>query len=63
MKYITAEDILAIHSEIIDETGGLHGVRDVGLLASVVERPKGRFGGRPLYKNIFNSGFCGRWLE
>ena len=53
MKYVAAEDILAIHSELIDETGGLHGVRDVGLLVSVTMRPKGRFGGRPLYKNVF----------
>jgi len=34
VKYLTAEEILVIHSELIDQTGGLHGVRDVGRLVS-----------------------------
>ena len=53
MKYLTAEEILVIHSEIIDKTGGLHGTRDVGLLMSIVERPKSKFSGQELYKGIF----------
>lgn len=53
MKYLTAEEILVLHSRIIEETGGLHGVRDSGLLSSAVERPKGRFGGRELYLGVF----------
>jgi len=53
MKYLKAEDILVIHSEIIDETGGLHGVRDIGLLMSIVEKPKSKFGGKDLYVGIF----------
>src|SRR3989344_4145032 len=53
MKYLTAEDILVIHSEIIDETGGMHGVRDIGLLISITEKPKSRFGGKELYVGIF----------
>lgn len=54
MKYLTAEDILVIHALIIDETGGSHGVRDVGLLASLTERPKAKFGGKEQYKGVFN---------
>lgn len=53
MKYLTAEEILIIHARITDETGGSHGVRDVGLLASLVERPKSRFGGQEQYRGIF----------
>ncbi len=53
MKYLTAEGILVIHSEIIDKTGGLHGVRDIGLLMSIVEKPKSKFGGKDLYVGIF----------
>lgn len=53
MKYISAQDILVIHSEIIDATGGFHGVRDVGLLESIAEGPKQRFGGKELYKGTF----------
>lgn len=42
-----------MHSELIDETGGSHGVRDAGLLISIVEKPKMQFGGKELYKGVF----------
>lgn len=42
-----------IHARIIDKTGGLHGVRDGHLLASIAERPKMQFGGKELYPGIF----------
>lgn len=53
MKYLQAEEVLVIHSEIIDQTGGMHGVRDVGLFASIIEKPKSRFGSKDLYKGVF----------
>lgn len=53
MRYLSAQEILVIHSEIIDATGGFHGVRDVGLLESIAEGPKQRFGGEELYKGTF----------
>ncbi|MBI3626432.1 type II toxin-antitoxin system death-on-curing family toxin [Candidatus Uhrbacteria bacterium] len=49
MNYLRAEDILVIHSEIIDQTGGLHGVRDVGFLASIINKPQTKFSGKELY--------------
>ncbi len=52
MRYLNAQELLVIHSEIIDQTGGLHGVRDIGLLQSIIEKPRGRFGGKELYKGI-----------
>lgn len=42
-----------IHNEIIEETGGFHGVRDVGLLISAVKRPKMRYAGKELHKGVF----------
>jgi death-on-curing protein len=53
VRYLIATDILVIHAKIIDKTGGLHGVRDVGLLASLLERPKTSFGGQEMYADIF----------
>ena len=53
MKYLTAEQVLFIHSRLIDETGGSHGIRDVGLLQSAVSRPMATFGGEDLYPDIF----------
>ncbi|MBI5203442.1 MAG: type II toxin-antitoxin system death-on-curing family toxin [Nitrospirae bacterium] len=53
MKYLTAEQVLFIHSRLIDETGGSHGIRDLGLLQSAVSRPMATFGGEDLYPDIF----------
>jgi len=54
VKYLTAEQALFIHSRIIDETGGAHGVRDVGLLQSAVSRPQATFGGNDLYPDVIS---------
>lgn len=51
--YLTAEEVLIIHSMIIDETSGLHGVRDNNLFLSSLERPKTSYSGNELYKSIF----------
>jgi death on curing protein len=53
VRHLTAEQLLFIHSRIIDETGGIHGVRDVGLLKSAVARPRATFGGDDLYLDAF----------
>lgn len=53
-RYLTAEQILFIHSRIINETGGDFGIRDLGVLQSAVERPKATFDGKELYPNIFS---------
>ncbi|MBA4348731.1 MAG: type II toxin-antitoxin system death-on-curing family toxin [Thermodesulfovibrio sp.] len=54
MRYLTAEQILFIHSRLIDETGGIHGIRDVTLLLSAVSRPKATFEKKGLYPDIFH---------
>ena len=53
MTYLTPQDILVIHARIIEETGGLHGIRDIGLLVSLTERPKASFGRKEMYPGIF----------
>ena len=37
--YLTVAEVLAIHQQQIEEYGGLHGLRDAGLLESAVFRP------------------------
>lgn len=54
MKYLTAEQGLFLHVRIIEETGGSHGVRDIGLLESAVARPQAVFEGEELYTNHFS---------
>jgi death-on-curing protein len=50
---LTLEEILIIHDRVIRQFGGSHGVRDVGLLQSAIERPKAGFGDFEAYPDIF----------
>jgi len=54
MNYLTAEQVLFIHARLISETGGAHGVRDLGLLQSAVARPHATFDGQDLYPDLFS---------
>jgi len=53
VSYLTPEQILFIHYRLIEETGGGHGIRDITLLQSALERPKSTFGGDDLYPDLF----------
>jgi len=53
VKYLTPEQVLFIHSRLIAETGGSHGIRDLGLLQSAIARPQVTFDGQDLYPDIF----------
>jgi death on curing protein len=50
---LSSEQVLFIHARLVDEAGGMHGVRDLGLLRSAVARPRAIFGGEDLYPDIF----------
>ena len=52
-RYLSAQQVLFIHARLTDETGGDHLLRDVGLLASAVARPRAAFGGEELYADLF----------
>jgi len=51
--YLTSEQVLFIHYRLIEETCGCHGIRDLALLQSAIERPKSTYGGDDLYPDIF----------
>lgn len=53
MQYLQIEHLLKMHSFVIDETGGLHGIRDRGRLESVIARPAQVVFGRELYNTVF----------
>lgn len=54
MNYPTVDDIVYIHDQIIKETGGSLGIREPGLLESIIEKPQSSFGGEDLYKSIYD---------
>ena len=51
--YLTAEQVLFIHYRLVGETGGEHGVRELGLLKSAIARPQATFDRQELYPDIF----------
>jgi death on curing protein len=53
-RYLTVEQVLFIHARLMAETGGGHGVRDLGLLESAVVRPRATFDEAELYPNLFS---------
>jgi len=54
MNYLSAEQILFIHARLIEETGGSHGVRDLGMLLSAIGRPQASFDDQDLYLDLFS---------
>lgn len=52
MKKLSKEQILMIHTQLIQQTGGSDGVRDYNLLDSALETPFQSFGGDELYPTI-----------
>lgn len=49
MIWIEVEDIILIHSKIIQKSGGIDGIRDRGCLESAVAAPMQSFGGQELF--------------
>lgn len=52
MIRLTKEQVISIHSTLIEATGGTDGVRDIGLLESALEAPFQTFGGTDLYPTV-----------
>ena len=48
MKKLTKEQILVLHSELIEAYGGGNAIRDEGLLESAIAAPFQTFGGQPM---------------
>ena len=52
MKRLSKEQILMLHSQLIEEYGGSKGVRDHNLLDSALESPFQSFDGEELYPTL-----------
>jgi death on curing protein len=53
VKYLTPQQVLLIHDQMVKRFGGSHGIRDIGLVESAVARPRATFDGMDLYESIF----------
>lgn len=52
IRFLSVDDVLAIHEDTIRVEGGLAGIRDPGLLESAVLMPQQRFGGELLHRGL-----------
>lgn len=54
IKFLTLEQVLRLHDAVIEEFGGLTGVRDPNLLLSSIDSPKMTMFGKDLYPSIYD---------
>jgi len=54
MNYLNRNQVIAIHNEVIEQTGGSKGIRDIRLLESAIARPQMTFVKKDLYPDIFS---------
>lgn len=52
MILLTIDEIINLHTKLIDKTGGSHGLRDRGLLESAVYSAIGGFGDQEAYPTV-----------
>ena len=52
MIILSLEQVLLMHKQLIEESGGSDEVRDIGLLKSAINNPFQTFGGVELYPSV-----------
>lgn len=52
MRYLSIDEVLSLHQMILDQSGGMSGIRDRGALESAVAQPLACFGGQDLYPSL-----------
>ena len=54
MIYLNQNQVLKLHDKIINEFGGIHGIRNETLLTSALANPLQTFAGLDLYPSVFD---------
>lgn len=54
MIWVTADDVIAIHSVVIQKSGGTDGLRDRSVLESAISAPLQSFGGVDLFPGVLD---------
>jgi death-on-curing protein len=62
IRYLTLSEVLYLHDQLINQSGGTVGLRDIGLLESAIAQPRVTFAGIDLYPSLIDKavalGFC-----
>jgi death-on-curing protein len=53
LNYLSAEEILRLHFQLIEDYGGSHGVRDESRLKSIIVAPKQHVFGQEQYPTLY----------
>lgn len=54
IRYLSLIEILDLHRQIIETSGGAIGIRDLGMLESAIAQPRMTFGGEELYPSLID---------
>jgi len=52
IRFLTVGEVLALHRQVVQRTGGAEGIRDLGALQSAVAQLRATFSGQELYPSI-----------
>ena len=52
MIYLTTPEVIQLHDWVIQQSGGLPGIRDINLIDSAVHQPQATFAGKELYATL-----------
>jgi death on curing protein len=52
-KFLTVDQVVALHKLQIEQFGGIHGVKDEGLLLSTLAQPESGFGDQYFHRDLY----------
>jgi death-on-curing protein len=53
IEYLTIEQVIELHNEMLKRYGGLPGIRDKNLLWSAIDAPKAAMFGQEMYPSVY----------
>ncbi|MBE9199630.1 MULTISPECIES: type II toxin-antitoxin system death-on-curing family toxin [unclassified Nodularia (in: cyanobacteria)] len=58
MRYLSLTEVLELHRQLIEQSGGSIGIRDLGNLESALAQPGMTFGGEDLYPTVIDKAIA-----
>ncbi len=58
MIWLTKEQVISLHTKLIEKTGGTDGIRDDGLLDAALHAPFHTFETNELYRSLCDKAAC-----
>ena len=52
MRYLTFPEVISLHHQVMEQSGGMAGIRDLPGLRSALAQPQMTFGGQDLYPTL-----------